>query len=60
MCGGGAVFFSSRFSSDSYSSRTKMYLGYLGPSVYEPRHDKTNKMTVRTAKILIRRGGCPG
>ena len=24
-----------------------MYLGYLGPSVYEPLHDKTNKMAVR-------------
>ena len=27
-----------------------MYLGYLGPSVYEPRHDKTNKKAVRPAK----------
>ena len=30
--------------------RLYMYLGYLGPSVYEPRHDKTNKMAVRPAK----------
>ena len=30
-----------------------MYLGYLGPSVYEPRHDKTNKMAVRPAKTQI-------
>ena len=30
-----------------------LYLGYLGPSVYEPRHDKTNKMAVRPAKTQI-------
>ena len=34
--------------------------------IYEPRHDKTNKMSVhpvffmRTSKTLIRLGGCPG
>ena len=33
-----------------------MYLGYLGPSVYEPRHDKTNKMAVRPAKTQISLG----
>ena len=33
--------------------RIYMYLGYLGPSVYEPRHDKTNKMAVRPAKTQI-------
>ena len=27
-----------------------MYLGYLGPSVYELGHDKTNKMAVSPAK----------
>ena len=33
-----------------------MYLGYLGPSVYKPRHDKTNKMAVRPAKTQISLG----
>ena len=33
-----------------------MYLGYLGPSVYETRHDKTNKMAVRRAKTQISLG----
>ena len=36
--------------------RVYMYLGYLGPSVYEPRHDKTNKMAVRPAKTQISLG----
>ena len=30
--------------------------GYLGPSVYEPRHDKTNKMAVCPAKTQISLG----
>ena len=33
-----------------------MYLGYLGPSVYQPRHDKTNKIAVRPAKTQISLG----
>ena len=33
--------------------RVYMYLGYLGPSLYEPRHDKTNKMAVRPEKTQI-------
>ena len=33
--------------------RVYMYLGYLGPSVYDPRHDKTNNMAVRPAKTQI-------
>ena len=28
--------------------------------INEPRHYKTNKVTVRPAKTQIRRGGCPG
>ena len=28
--------------------------------ISEPRHDKTNKMSVRPAKTQIRLGGCPG
>ena len=36
--------------------RIHMYLGYLGPSVYEPRHDKTSKMAVRPAKTQISLG----
>ena len=36
--------------------RVYMYLGYLGPSVYEPRHDKTNKMALRPAKTQISLG----
>ena len=56
MCGGGGWVFSSRFSSDSHSPRAKMYLGYLGLSVYGPRHDKTNKMAVRPAKTQISLG----
>ena len=28
--------------------------------VYEPPHDKTNKMTMRPAKTQISLGGCPG
>ena len=28
--------------------------GHLDSSIYEPRHDKTNKVTVRPAKTLIR------
>ena len=33
-----------------------MYLGYLGPSLYELRHDKTYKMAVRPAKTQISLG----
>ena len=36
--------------------RVYMYLGYLGPSVYDPRHDKTSKMAVRPAKTQISLG----
>ena len=36
--------------------RVYMYLRYLGPSVCEPRHDKTNKMAVRPAKTQISLG----
>ena len=33
--------------------RVYMYLGYLGPSVCDPRHDKTNNMALRPAKTQI-------
>ena len=36
--------------------RVYMYLGYFGPSVYEPRHDKTNKMAVHPAKTQLSLG----
>ena len=32
-----------------------MYLGYLGPSVYEPRRDKTSDMTEPTKRLCAQR-----
>ena len=39
-----------------FKGRVYMYLGYLSQSVYEPRHDKTNKMAVCPAKTQISLG----
>ena len=33
-----------------------IHISYLGPSVYEPRHDKTNKIVVRPVKTQISLG----
>ena len=37
-----------------------LYGEVSGSLIYEPPHDKTNKMNVRPAKTQISLGGCPG